>query len=178
MKKWIVVLLLPLGLAGCSYTPTGDINQIQLAIYTPICVDVLDASTVSGQQLQIYPCGPGKMSQEWNVEPINNGKNYILINENSQMCMSVLSPYDTNPGQYVVQETCAPGNTDPDQVWSISRAPSGEAGYNIISQVSGECLDLPYGAVASIMTLQQYYCDADDPAQGWTFNPVGKGNTP
>jgi hypothetical protein len=179
MKKWMMVLLfLPLGLAGCGYTVTGNVNQIQLAIYTPICVDVLDATTASGQQLQIYPCGTGKLSQEWTIKPINNGQNYEFINENSQMCMSVLTPYDTSPGQQVVQETCAPDGTDPDQVWSIQKAPSGEAGDQIISKASGECLDLPYGATASIFTLQQYYCDNNDPAQGWTFNPVAKGNVP
>lgn len=176
MKRWIVFLLFPLGLAGCGYTKTGNFNQIQLAIYTPICVDVLDASTVSGQHLQIYPCGAGKLSQEWTIEPINNGKNFLFINANSNMCMSVLSPYDTNPGQYVVQETCTPG--DPDQTWSIQKPASGEAGAQIVSLASGECLDLPYGATASIETLQQYYCQTDDPAQGWALNQVSKGNTP
>ncbi|HEY1647458.1 MAG TPA: RICIN domain-containing protein [Terracidiphilus sp.] len=178
MKRWIVLLFLPLGLAGCGYTATGNINQIELAIYTPICVDVLDASSAAGANLQIYPCGAGKLSQEWTIEPINNGKNYIFINENSKMCMSVLSPYDTSPGQYVVQQPCVTDGSDLDEVWSITKPPSGEAGERIVNSMSGECLDLPYGETASITTLQQYYCDVDDPAQGWTFNPVAKGNTP
>jgi hypothetical protein len=178
MKKWLMVLFLPLGLAGCSYNPTGDVAQIQLAIYTPICVDVLDASTAAGAQLQIYPCGAGKLSQEWTIEPINNAKTFLFINANSKMCMSVLSPNDTAPGQLVVQEPCAAAGTDPDQVWSINQAPSGEAGEQLVSQASGQCLDLPYGATASIFTLQQYTCTNDDPAQGWTINPVSRGNIP
>ncbi len=178
MKKWIVLLFLPLGMAGCAYTPTGNVNQIQLAVYTPDCVDVQDASTAAGAHLQIYPCGAGKMSQEWTVEPINNSKNYLFINANSQMCMSVASDPDTAPGQYVVQEPCAPDNSDLDEVWNINKAPSGEAGIQIVSAASSQCLDLPYGEIASIVTLQQYYCDTDDPAQGWTINPVAKGNIP
>jgi hypothetical protein len=185
MKNWLLFLLFSLGLVGsaslvgCGYDPTGAVSQIRLSIYKTDCVDVLDASTANGAQLQIYPCGPGKRSQEWEVEPVNEGRNFMFINANSLMCMSVASGPDSSdvaPGQYVLQVTC--DQTDPDQIWSIKAAPSGESGDNIVSTASGQCLDLPYGAIASIFTLQQYYCDKNDPAQGWNINPVGKGSTP
>jgi Ricin-type beta-trefoil lectin domain len=171
-------LLLLAGIAGCGYDPTGDVNQIQLAIYTRDCVDVLDASTASGAQMQLYPCGAGKMSQEWSIKPVNNGTQYQIVNANSKMCMSVASDPDTAPGQFVVQYACVNDDSQPDQLWTIVKAPSGEAGSRFVSVASGQCLDLPYGAVASIFTLQQYTCDSNDPAQGWTVNPVSKGNTP
>jgi hypothetical protein len=94
------------------------------------------------------------------------------------MCMAVASDPDTAPGQYVVQYPCVTDGSQPDQIWSIKQAPSGEAGVRLVSLASGQCLDLPYGAVASIFTLQQYTCDTNDPAQGWNINPVAKGNTP
>jgi len=181
MIKRLLAFLLPLGVAalgvaGCGYDPTGAVSQIRLAIYQPDCVDVLDASTAAGARLQIYPCGAGKLSQEWMVQPVNNGQNFMFENANSKMCMSVANDPDTAPGQYVIQVAC--DDSDPDQVWNLQKAPSGESGDRLVSLASGQCLDLPYGAVASIFTLQQYTCDANDPAQGWIVHPVAKGNTP
>jgi hypothetical protein len=178
MRPWILLLSLPFAIAGCGYDLTGEVNQIQLAIYTPDCVDVLDASMASGAQMQIYPCGAGKMSQEWTIKPVDNGTQYQIINANSKMCMSVASDPDTAPGQYVVQYPCVNDNSQPDQLWTITPAPSGEAGSRLVSAASGQCLDLPYGAAASTFTLQQYTCTNDDPAQGWIVNPVPLGSIP
>ena len=182
-----VVLLFLLGLAGCSsITIDPGLNQIQLAIYHPLCIDVLDASTASGQHLQAYPCGAGKLSQEWNLEPVAASagssspitNQFIVVNQNSQMCMSVADDPDTAPGQYVIQAPCAANDSDPDQVWKIVSASIGETGVQFISAASGQCLDLPYGATAAIFDLQQYTCTASDPAQGWRLHPVQKGSTP
>jgi hypothetical protein len=188
MKKLMLALIFSLGIAsfgaacltiaGCAFDRTGAGSQIRLAIYKADCVDVQDASTASGAKMQIYPCGAGKLSQEWLVEPVNNGQNYMFVNGNSHMCMAVASDPDTAPGQFVVQYPCVDDGSQPDQIWSVKQAPSGEAGVRLVSLASGQCLDLPYGAVASIFTLQQYTCDTDDPAQGWNINPVAKGNTP
>jgi hypothetical protein len=161
---------------GCASFKQDPI-QIQLAIYTPDCVDVQDASTAAGAHLQIYACGAGKKSQEWEMRRFNTSQTEV-VNENSQMCMSVASDPDTAPGQYVVQEPCSADGSDLTQLWTTPQAPSGEAGVRFVSVASGQCLDLPYGAVASIDTLQQYTCTNDDPAQGWTLNEVSLGNTP
>lgn len=183
MKRLVLAFAFSLGLAsfaisGCGYEATGSVNQIRLAIYKADCVDVLDASMSSGAKLQIYPCSAGKLSQQWLAQPVNNGQNYMFVNANSQMCMAVASDPNTAPGQFVVQYPCVSDGSQPDQIWSIKQAPSGEAGVQLVSMASGQCLDLPYGAVASIFTLQQYTCDSDDPAQGWNVNQVARGNTP
>jgi hypothetical protein len=154
--------------------------QIVLAIYSPLCIDVLDASTASGAEVQVYPCGVGKRSQEWQL--INAGSSgYNIVNVNSRLCMSVVngtdSP-DTAPGQHVDQETCAANGSASNQVWTMVKAPAGEAGYQFISAASGQCLDLPYGATASVFQLQQYTCTSNDPAQGWTLTSVPPGNIP
>jgi hypothetical protein len=177
-----LLLALPLFfVASCGYTVNGDLKQIQLAIYRPDCIDVRDASTDSEANVQIYACGAGKRSQEWTIEPVDAAADVIVINENSKMCMTVAdapdSP-DTAPGQFVVQEACAPGNNQPNQLWQMVAAPSGEAGSQFVSVVSKQCLDLPYGAVASISNLQQYICTPDDPAQGWVIKSVAPGNLP
>jgi hypothetical protein len=182
MYRWLG-LLLPLGLTACAAVSVEDgVNQIQLAIYHPLCVDILDASTATGAQLQVFPCGAGKLSQEWTIVPASTTGSlatdgvFAFVNANSKMCMSVSDNNDQAPGQEVIQAACE--YTDPDMQWTIKQAPSGEAGLQIISVASGQCLDLPYGAAASIFTLQQYYCDTDDPAQGWNIHGVSKGTTP
>jgi hypothetical protein len=160
------------------------VNQIQLAIYRPLCIDVQLASTAPGAHLQAYPCGPGKLSQEWTIKPatangslISKGL-WMVVNANSKMCMTVSPTPDTAPGQYVLQEPCSPDASDPDQIWTIKDAPDGEEGVRFMSVASQQCLDLPYGAAASIFTLQQYYCTPNDPAQGWVIHGVSRGTIP
>jgi len=168
-------------IAGCAQINfNGGVNQIQLAIYAPLCIDVQDASTASGAHIQAYACGAGKRSQEWMLKPVNLNMlgQYTIVNANSQMCMSVADTPDTAPGQYVIQEPCASNDSPPNQTWTISPVPNGEAGMRFVSTASGQCLDLPYGATASVFDMQQYYCTATDPAQGWTINPVEPGSTP
>ena len=176
MKKlpWILLLLL---CAGCGYHVNGNTNQIQLAIYTPLCVDVMDASTVSGARIQIYPCGSGKRSQEWIIRPIDAKGDVMVINVNSAMCMAIQATPVTAPGQYVIQETCVADGSQLNQVWNVAPAP-GQKGSRFVSLASNQCLDLPYGATASIFPLQQYTCTQGDPAQGWVLNPVSMGSVP
>ena len=174
----LVLLVSPLAMTGCGVTVgVGPVNQITLAIYPPLCVDVVDASTASGAAVQVYACGAGKRSQEWQLNSVDNNGGLNIVNVNSKMCMSVSDTPDTAPGQYVLQETCAVNGVQQNQVWTMVKAP-GQAGYRFVSAASKQCLDLPYGAVASIDHLQQYYCTAGDPAQGWSVTAVALGNTP
>jgi hypothetical protein len=184
MRRMVFVVSLIAGTAlllvaavGCNSSFKTDPVQIQLAIYTPDCVDVEDASTAVGAHVQIYPCGTGKKSQEWVMTGFGS-QGTEFMNVNSQLCMAVASDPDTAPGQYIVQYPCVKDGSDPKQLWSVTSAPNGEAGMQLVSKVSSQCLDLPYGAVASIDMLQQYTCTNDDPAQGWTLNDVAMGNTP
>jgi Ricin-type beta-trefoil lectin domain len=171
-----------IGITGCGASYNPDPVQIQMAIYTPDCVDVLDASTAAGANLQLYACGAGKKSQEW--EMIGFGQQTEFMNENSQLCMAVVNEppnsLDTAPGQWVVQEPCSKDGSDQTQLWSITAAPNGEAGIHIVSAVSGQCLDEPYGMTDPPDTyhIQQYTCTDDDPAQGWTLTQVALGDTP
>jgi Ricin-type beta-trefoil lectin domain len=191
MTRWLFSLflcfaastILIVGAAGCGASFKEDPIQIQLAIYTPDCVDVLGASTAAGANLQLYACGAGKRSQEWELIGFGNSQSEVM-NENSQMCMAVINQppnsLDSAQGQWVVQEPCSKDGSDPTQLWSIARAPSGEAGMHLVSAVSGQCLDDPYGMTdpPDNYHLQQYTCTDDDPAQGWTLTQVALGDTP
>lgn len=178
---WFLFVGLCLLAGGCANVNyNAGVNQIQLAIYSGLCLDVLDASTASGAPVQAYACGPGKLSQEWTLKPVTPGSmsQVLVVNANSEMCMSVADNPDTAPGQAVIQEGCVGDGSQLNQVWSLKPAPGGEAGFQFISMASSQCLDLPYGAVASTFDMQQYYCTPSDPAQGWQVNPVSLGNTP
>jgi Ricin-type beta-trefoil lectin domain len=190
MTKWIASLcvlisgsaFLLVGTTGCSASVKPDPVQIQLAIYTPDCVDILDASTAAGANLQLYACGAGKRSQEWEMRGF--GSQTEFVNENSQMCMAVVNnppnSVDTAVGQWVVQEPCSQDGSDPTQLWTIAPGSNGQAGVHFVSAVSSQCFDDPYGMTDPPDTyhLQQYTCTPDDPAQGWTLTEVELGDTP
>ena len=180
----LFVLAIALSLSGCAAVSfEHGVNQIQLAVYHPLCIDVEGASTAPGARVQVYACGPGKRSQEWTVKPASatnafsaNGE-FMFENANSKLCMSVAANVnDQYPAQPVIQAPC--DYTDPDMLWKILPAPGGMPGFNFVSAASSQCLDLPYGAIASIFDLQEYFCTKGDPAQGWTINPVSLGSTP
>ena len=175
---FFLVFLAPLlWFLGCGYSADPGVNQIQLAIYPQVCIDVLDASTAEGAHLQIYPCGAGKRSQEWSVVPVNPQGDVVVVNLNSSMCMAVDPAFLIAPGEYVIQQTCTTDNSALNQLWKITPQVA-DPGSRFVSVATGQCLDLPYGATASIFLMQQYYCTDNDPAQGWVINPVAPGNIP
>jgi hypothetical protein len=182
MAKWFVIFFSLLVLSGCSASFDRYPNQIRVAVYTAGCLDVLDASTADGQPVQYYACGPGKQSQEWYITPLQSTAEVQIMNANSKKCMAVSGDAATGgvtaPGQRVIQEVCATNFSAPSQLWKIVPATDGTPGEQFINVASGQCLDLPYGAIASIDLMQQYLCTPGDPAQGWDVHPVQLGNIP
>jgi len=185
---WIT-LLLSLGFSGCANTlqfsaPQGSSNiyQIQLAIYNPVCVSVYQNSNITGAPLETNSCTPTNLSEQWTLKPMDTGNDssttqtattgiFQIINVNSQMCMTVAAP-DMSPGEEVLQAPCVADGGNHDQVWKITPAPTGQAGNQFIVTSGTQCLDDPYGATDGIFQMQQYYCTANDPAQGWILHEV------
>jgi hypothetical protein len=164
-------------LLGCGYSADPGVNQIQLAIYTQECIDVLGASTASGAEVQVYPCGAGKRSQEWSVVPVDAQGDVVVINLNSSMCMAVDPASVDAPGERVIQQTCSSDNSALNQQWKLTPQVD-DPGTRFVSLASQQCLDVPYGETYSTVYMQQYFCTDDDPAQGWVVNPVVAGNIP
>lgn len=182
MAKRAILFIFVSVMAGCSANFYKFPSQIRLAVYDKGCLDVQYAAIADGAPVQFYACGDGKRSQEWLITPAESTSEVQIMNENSQMCMAVsIDPASggiSQPGQKVIQETCEPIGTTPSQMWHIIPATNGTPGEQIVNAASGQCLDLPYGAIASIFLMQQYTCTAGDPAQGWTITPVHLGSTP
>ncbi len=169
---WKFLLFLPLVLVlGCgdgtlSFPDPNATYQIAFAAYQPLCVDVYNASTTPNTPVIVYPCAPSATSQFWRFVPVGAAGSYNIVNTNSSLCMSVVDAFDTNPGQVMILEKCAANGSKANQVWSLADS-SVASGKNLVVSVSQQCLDLPYGAIASIFQLQQYYCTKSDPAQSW-----------
>jgi len=157
---------------GCGYTSNNPAKQIKLAAYSPLCVDVTDESAANKAEVQIYPCTEGRPSQDWLFQPVAGTDQFFVVNVNSQMCMSVLDAPDTADHQKIVQESCAYATSQANQIWGIAVPPKGEAGYQLISAASGQCLDVPDGSIATYFQMQQYPCRGFDVAQGWILDPV------
>ena len=53
-------------LCGCGtgFKATGPL-QIQLAIYTPLCMEAVGGSLAEGAPVQTYPCIDGERRQQW-----------------------------------------------------------------------------------------------------------------
>jgi hypothetical protein len=182
MAKRMAILIFLMALAGCDSNFYKYPSQIRLAVYQSGCLDVQYAATYDGAHVQFYPCGGGKRSQEWQITPAESVSQVQIMNMNSQMCMSVAGDPATlavdAPGQYVVQEICQPIGSAPRQLWRIVPSTDGTPGEQFINVGSKQCLDLPYGAIASIFLMQQFTCTPGDPAQGWIVTTVQPGNIP
>lgn len=160
-----------LGCGSGGIIPAPSYN-ITLAAYNPLCIDVRNASKVNGDKVIAYACGKNEPNQQWTLNYIGSG--YNIVNVNSGLCMAVFDLGSDAPGQVVIQETCMPDGSKANQVWSIAKDKT-QPGYNVINVLSKQCLDLPYGAIASVFQMQQYFCTAKDPAQSWTFIVSAQG---
>ncbi len=175
-----VFLLLTLAAAfsGCGAVRNqSSTMQIQMAIYTPLCLEVADASTAQGQIVQTYPCLAGERRQEWTFVPIQGTTtSYHIVNANSLQCMTV-SYGRSALGTPVIQTPCyVPVQAS--QVWSYVPATSPKTGYTLVSAINNLCLDIPYGETTGQSPMQVFTCKAGDPAQAYILNPVAQGATP
>ncbi len=176
-SKFVAMFLLLMGIVGCGsgVKKFGPV-QIQLAIYTPLCLEVRDASTAEGQVVQTYPCIDNEKRQEWTLTPVDDKGNYNIVNINSMQCMSIDNANPV-PSSGVLQAPCYSPAT-PSQIWSYSPAPLPRIGYNLISNLSGLCLDIPQGETVGETPMQVYTCTVGDPAQAFVLNPVSLGTIP
>ncbi|WP_263382472.1 RICIN domain-containing protein [Granulicella arctica] len=167
----MALMLIPFLLLGCGsgYKSVKSV-QIQLAIYTPLCMEVAGGSTAEGAVVQTYPCLDNQPRQQWTLTPVDDKGNYNVVNLNSSQCMSV-SNADPDLSTPIVQAPCyVPAISS--QMWSLYPAPAPRIGYNLLSSLNKLCLDVPEGETVGETQLQVYTCTIGDPAQGYVFKSV------
>jgi hypothetical protein len=166
--RTFLLLLMVVAATGCgSGAKMSGPFVIQFAVYTPLCLEVADASIAQGAVVQTYPCINGQQRQEWLFKPIGNSISYNIVNANSLQCMSV-SDSNTSPSTPLVQAPCY-SPASPSQVWTFVPAMAPRVGYNFISALSHLCLDVPQGETVGETQMQVFTCTAGDPAQGFVF---------
>ncbi len=174
----VPVLCIPLGLSGCGAVVShSNTMQMQMAIYTPLCLEVKNGSTVDGEIVQTYPCVTGARRQEWTFLPVaGTASSFHIVNANSLECMTV-SYGRSAPGTPVVQTPCyVPSQAS--QVWAYIPATSPKNGYTLVSAVNNLCLDIPFGETTGEAPMQTFACTSGDPAQAYLLNPVAQGSAP
>ncbi len=173
-----LVLAVPLGFTGCgAVVSKSSTMQMQMAIYTPLCLEIKAGSTLEGEIVQTYPCVPGERRQEWTFLPIpGTTSSFHIVNANSLQCMTV-SYGRSALGTPVVQAPCyVPSQAS--QVWAYIPATDPKMGYTLVSAINNLCLDIPYGETTGETPMQIFTCKAADPAQAYVLNPVAQGSTP
>ena len=175
---WLFGCFAALILAGCGQVgERSNTLQIQMAIYTPLCLEVTGASVTEGEPVETYPCVAGERRQEWSFVPVAGSTGFQIVNTNSLQCMTV-SYGNPAPSTPVVQAPCY-ALTPASQVWSYVPSPGVRNAYQILSAVSGLCLDIPEGATVGTTPMQVYTCNPlVDPAQAFVLNAVAYGSTP
>lgn len=186
-RPLVLIALMPLALAltGCgAVVSQSNTMQIQMAIYTPLCLEVADASTAQGEIVQTYPCVVGERRQEWTFVPIQGTSFFNIANANSLDCMTV-SYGRSAPGTPVIQIPCyLPAQTSQEWKYLPAKLTTGGAtsasntGYTLVSAINNLCLDIPYGETTGESPLQVYTCTVNDPAQAYTLTPVAQGTAP
>ncbi len=174
----ILVSTFPLGFVGCGAVVShSNTMQMQMAIYTPLCLEVQAGSTAEGAAVQTYPCMAGERRQEWTFLPIpGTTASFHIVNANSLQCMTV-SYGRSALGTPVVQAPCyVPSQAS--QVWAYLPATAPKAGYTLVSAINNLCLDIPFGETTGETPMQIFTCKPADPAQAYVLNPVAQGNAP
>ena len=173
-----ITLAFLIGFSGCGAVISQSSTMLmQMAIYTPLCLEVKAGSVIEGEIVQTYPCVAGERRQQWTFLPIpGSASSFHIVNANSLMCMTV-SYGRSAPGTPVVQTPCyVPSQAS--QTWAYIPATTPKAGYRLVSAINNLCLDIPYGETTGESPMQIFTCQTGDPAQAYVLNPVAQASTP
>jgi Ricin-type beta-trefoil lectin domain len=118
------------------------------------CLDVPNASTAPGTQLQIWDCSGGS-NQIFTRTPSNQ---LTVYSGSSQMCLDANSQ-GTSPGTKVIVWTC---NGQTNQQWNVN------ANGTVTSALSGLCLDVTGASTANGALAELWTCNGGSNQQ-WTL---------
>ena len=156
----VVTLLPPYGpplpappLAGGLYTLT--------ARHSNKCLDVAEASSKSGADIQQWDCHSGN-NQKWRLVS-KGGDSYTLSALHSGKCLDV-SGASGNNGANVLQWDC---HGKDNQTWRITR--EGDGYFRITARHSGKCLDVSGASGNNGANALQWDCHSGN-NQKWKLN--------
>ncbi|MDR3606672.1 MAG: RICIN domain-containing protein [Oligoflexia bacterium] len=131
-----------------------------------LCIDVPDASTQQGQQLQQFGCN-GTRAQQF-VAQANADGTTTFINSNSGLCMAVRASGTAN-GTPLQQSSC---NGTPAQKFVLTSA---SGGFSLVSSLGSSslplCVDVPDASTSAGALMQIYSCNSTR-AQSFSMAPA------
>jgi hypothetical protein len=115
-----------------------------------LCLDVPGGVATSGTKLQQWTCN-SLDPHNWKLTATSGGF-FTLTNERSGLCLAIPS---TSPptGGGVLQWTCSATDV---QLWQVVSVPGG---VNLVSTVSGRCVEVNAGSTTSGAVVQQADCN-------------------
>ena len=118
------------------------------------CLDVPNATTTPGTQLQIWDCS-GQANQAWTRTP--SGQLTVALSGTTE-CLDAYGQR-TAPGTQVVIHPC---NGQANELWRVN------PGGTVTGVQSGLCLDVTGGSTADGAKVELWTCN-DQPNQRWTL---------
>ncbi|WP_367128491.1 pectate lyase [Saccharothrix sp. HUAS TT1] len=130
------------------------------------CLDVPNASSSSGVQLQQASCGSGS-SQRWTLTAVSGG--FRIASAATGLCVGVRDS-STSAGKVIEQQSCS-GSAG--QTWSLTESGSD---YRVVNPNGGKCMNTKDNSTAAGALVQTNSCDSVATKQ-WTFTPADGGPT-
>ncbi|WP_372440814.1 lectin [Actinacidiphila acididurans] len=139
-------------------TPTGSTSggtsgELH-AVGAGKCLDVPNASTTAGTQVQIWDCSGGSNQ----IFTRTSSNQLTVYGGSSQMCLDANSQ-GTSPGTKVIVWPC---NNQANQQWNLN------SDGTVTSALSGLCLDVTGGSTANGAPVELWTCNGGS-NQRWTF---------
>ncbi|MFC5907735.1 RICIN domain-containing protein, partial [Streptacidiphilus monticola] len=140
--------------AGYSTSTSGTVTGALRAVGAGRCLDVPNASTTAGTQVQIYDCWGGA-NQVWT----HTSTGQLTVTESGTTLCLDASGQGTANGTKAITWPC---NGQPNQQWNLN------ANGTVTGVQSGLCLDVSGGATANGTLVQLWSCNGQSNQQ-WTL---------
>ena len=135
-------------------TPTAGFTSTAVAQHSGKCLDVPNAVTTNGTQLQQWTCN-GLAAQSFQFRPVAGlAGTYNVVNTGNGLCLDVSSA-STADGATVVQWTCSSGAN---QRFRLQSTAAGI--YQLVATHSGKCLDVNTASTADGAKTIQWTCSS------------------
>jgi len=140
-----ILMAIDSALAGCP-EPVGIVALTNR--HSRMCLEVADASSLEGANVQQGTCGAGA-HQSWSF--VAAGDDHFIVNEKSGHCLEVAGASNLDRGN-IRQGAC---QDVPHQRWQVLRL---RGLYLLSSLASAKCIDIEGSSVAAGGNAIQYEC--------------------
>jgi hypothetical protein len=161
----VALLLTPFFGLSTPFAQTNNGTEI-VSLRTEKCLDVADASAMSGADVNQYRCHEGS-NQKWSAHNASTPGFVYFVNQNSSLCLDIRigGPKDGTLQQY----TC---HYRDNQLFRLELRADNVGGVRIVAKHSNNCLDVPGAENQDGLLIQQYPCHLGS-NQRWIYADRG-----